>query len=46
MSTSDETNNAASAGKCPFHHGGADHSAGAGTSSRDWWPKQLRIDLH
>lgn len=45
MSTSDETNNAASAGKCPFHHGGADHSAGAGTSSRDWWPKQLRIDL-
>ncbi|MCL7645834.1 catalase-peroxidase, partial [Enterobacter hormaechei] len=45
MSMSDETNNAASAGKCPFHQGGVDHSAGAGTGSKDWWPKQLRIDL-
>ena len=45
MSTSDETNNAASAGKCPFHQGGVDHSAGAGTGSKEWWPKQLRIDL-
>ena len=26
--------------KCPFNH-----SAGAGTSNRDWWPNQLRIDL-
>ncbi|MEJ0038143.1 MAG: catalase/peroxidase HPI [Gammaproteobacteria bacterium] len=26
--------------KCPFNH-----SAGAGTSSRDWWPNQLRLDL-
>ncbi|MDU5499809.1 MAG: catalase/peroxidase HPI [Enterobacter sp.] len=43
MSTS--TNKAASVGKCPFHQGGVDHSAGAGTGSRDWWPKQLRIDL-
>ena len=25
--------------------GGVDHSAGAGTGSKDWWPKQLRIDL-
>ena len=43
MSTPDDTQNA---GKCPFHHGG-DHdlSAGAGTSSKDWWPKQLRVDL-
>lgn len=45
MSMSDETNNAASAGKCPFHRGGVDHSAGAGTGSKEWWPKQLRIDL-
>ena len=45
MSMSDETNNAASAGKCPFHQGGVDHSAGAGTGSKEWWPKQLRIDL-
>ncbi len=27
-------------GKCPFHH-----AAGSGTSNRDWWPNQLRVDL-
>jgi catalase-peroxidase len=26
--------------KCPFIH-----SAGGGTTNRDWWPKQLRLDL-
>jgi catalase-peroxidase len=26
--------------KCPFTH-----SAGGGTSNRDWWPKQLRLDI-
>ena len=26
--------------KCPFHH-----AAGGGTSNRDWWPNQLRVDL-
>jgi catalase-peroxidase len=26
--------------KCPFHH-----VAGGGTSNRDWWPEQLRLDL-
>ncbi|MFO0958565.1 MAG: catalase/peroxidase HPI [Isosphaeraceae bacterium] len=26
--------------KCPFHH-----TAGGGTSNRDWWPHQLRVDL-
>jgi len=26
--------------KCPFHN-----TAGGGTSNRDWWPKQLRLDL-
>jgi catalase-peroxidase len=26
--------------KCPFKH-----SAGAGTSNRDWWPNQLRLDM-
>ena len=45
MSMSEETNNSLSNGKCPFHHGGSDQSAGAGTGSRDWWPKQLRIEL-
>ncbi|MET3650503.1 catalase/peroxidase HPI [Dyella japonica] len=26
--------------KCPFNH-----AAGSGTTNRDWWPKQLRLDL-
>jgi catalase-peroxidase len=26
--------------KCPIHH-----SASSGTSNRDWWPNQLRLDL-
>ena len=26
--------------KCPFHH-----SAGGGTSNRDWWPNQLKLEL-
>jgi len=33
---SDETKR----GKCPFPH-----AAGGGTSNRDWWPNQLRLDL-
>jgi len=28
------------AGKCPFNH-----SAGGGTSNRDWWPNQLRLEI-
>jgi len=27
-------------GKCPFTH-----TSGGGTSNRDWWPKQLRLDI-
>ena len=26
--------------KCPFNH-----SAGGGTSNRDWWPKQLKLEI-
>jgi len=26
--------------KCPFHH-----TTGGGTSNRDWWPNQLRLDI-
>jgi catalase-peroxidase len=26
--------------KCPFHN-----AAGGGTSNRDWWPSQLRLDI-
>ncbi|HEX8915395.1 MAG TPA: catalase/peroxidase HPI [Humisphaera sp.] len=28
--------------KCPFNHAA---SAATGTTNRDWWPKQLRVDL-
>jgi catalase-peroxidase len=30
----------ASEPKCPFNH-----TAGGGTSNRDWWPKALRVDI-
>ena len=30
----------ATTGKCPFGHG-----AGSGTTNRDWWPEQLRLDI-
>jgi catalase-peroxidase len=32
--------NSKTAGKCPFSQ-----ATGAGTVNRDWWPKQLRLDL-
>ncbi|ALB63986.1 peroxidase [Cronobacter condimenti 1330] len=45
MSTPTETHNTLSAGKCPFHQGNHNQSAGGGTASRDWWPNQLRVEL-
>jgi catalase-peroxidase len=35
------TTSSAAQGKCPFNH----TAGGAGTSNRDWWPTQLRLDL-
>jgi len=32
-------------GKCPFMTGQLKHSAGGGTSNRDWWPNQLKLDI-
>ncbi len=32
-------------GKCPVMHGASSNATGAGTSNRDWWPSQLRLDL-
>jgi catalase-peroxidase len=29
-----------SAAKCPFHH-----TAGGGTTNRDWWPNRLKVEL-
>lgn len=33
--------------KCPFHNGTAKKkpSAGGGTSNRDWWPNQLKLNI-
>ena len=33
-----------SAGKCPVMHG-VKQSAGGGTSNRDWWPNQLKLNI-
>lgn len=37
--------NANSEGKCPFTGGMAKQSAGGGTSNRDWWPNQLKLNI-
>lgn len=31
--------------KCPFTGGTLKQSAGAGTSNRDWWPNQLKLNI-
>src|ERR1700679_2252050 len=31
--------------KCPFSGGALHKSAGAGTSNRDWWPNQLKLNI-
>ncbi len=30
---------------CPFMGGIVNHSAGGGTSNRDWWPNQLKLNI-
>ena len=34
-----------SAAKCPFSGGALKRSAGNGTSNRDWWPNQLKLNI-
>ncbi len=34
-----------SAAKCPFSGGAIKQSAGNGTSNRDWWPNQLKLNI-
>ncbi|MEK6479806.1 catalase/peroxidase HPI [Catalinimonas sp. 4WD22] len=31
--------------KCPFLGGALNFTAGSGTSNRDWWPNQLRLNI-
>ncbi|WP_158782725.1 catalase/peroxidase HPI [Pantoea sp. BAV 3049] len=45
MSTPTDSHDTLVAGNCPFHQGKQDQHAGGGTTSRDWWPNQLRVDL-
>lgn len=33
------------AAKCPFHGGTLQQVAGGGTSNRDWWPNQLKLNV-
>ena len=31
--------------KCPVPHSSHGHTAGGGTTNRDWWPNQLNLDI-
>jgi catalase-peroxidase len=42
MQNNDNANGAA---KCPFSSGALKQSAGGGTSNRDWWPNQLKLNI-
>ncbi|WP_298540554.1 catalase/peroxidase HPI [uncultured Aquimarina sp.] len=41
----DNTNNGGDISKCPFMGGPQKESAGAGTSNRDWWPNELKLNI-
>lgn len=32
-------------GKCPFSSGAMQQAAGGGTSNREWWPNQLKLNI-
>ncbi len=38
-------NNTNGAAKCPFSSGTLKQSAGGGTTNRDWWPNQLKLNI-
>ncbi|MFM8914594.1 MAG: catalase-peroxidase, partial [Flammeovirgaceae bacterium] len=45
-STMHHTNSASNgAAKCPFHGGALQQAAGGGTTNRDWWPNQLKLNI-
>jgi catalase-peroxidase len=43
--TSHGSSNGSTEAKCPFHGGPLKQSAGGGTSNRDWWPNQLKLNI-
>ena len=44
-STNDTSYNVNGETKCPFLGGTLTHTAGTGTSNRDWWPNQLNLNI-
>ena len=38
-------NNNGDASKCPFLSGAQKKSAGGGTTNRDWWPNELKLNI-
>ncbi|MEO1263426.1 MAG: catalase/peroxidase HPI [Bacteroidota bacterium] len=44
-STSTASSNGNGEAKCPFMSGSLKRSAGGGTSNRDWWPNQLKLNI-
>ena len=32
-------------GKCPVMHGAMASNSNSGTSNREWWPKQLNLNI-
>ena len=40
-----EHNNTGDINKCPFMSGDQKKTAGAGTSNRDWWPNELKLNI-
>lgn len=38
-------NHTSSGGKCPFMSGELSKPAGGGTSNRDWWPNELKLNI-
>ncbi|MFT4984778.1 MAG: catalase-peroxidase [Flavobacteriales bacterium] len=40
-----DNNNGGDISKCPFMGGAQKNSAGGGTSNRDWWPNQLKLNI-
>lgn len=43
--TSHHVNGANGQGKCPFTNGMLKTGAGGGTTNRDWWPNQLKLNI-
>lgn len=42
---SSSNNHSNGKGKCPFMHGELNFVAGGGTSNKDWWPNQLKLNI-